>query len=431
MQALKELIRDIDKHMRAEWYAGRLPAECWPKSLSDRLAAAVAGQILESHTAAPVAVAVPDSLRAILIDVIAQGLSGTWHCNRVWEAWNVGTMSQEDFSPADESDTPTELADAVLAAFAATPTAVAVPDALIRVAKQALACMDGLQQHLGHAVCQVEADALRAALAATPAAAPVVLPEPDFHVRPASAVQPHRALMIWDNDATSEPAYFARTVRALLATATESAASEDIARARLIAKASAKFHDDTTHLGNLVYVNDLVWALGVLSAHPAPEPADALATATGLPALTEEALAEKIRSHGVAGGALAAALIPFIAQHAPPQAQADARDALTPAARDVLAERQRQISAEGYDPDHDDEHSDGSLSIAAACYALANVSGARPGALSPSYLAAWVGWGAGWFKPSDRRRNLEKACALLLADMERIDRAAIAAEKGK
>lgn len=112
--------------------------------------------------------------------------------------------------------------------------------------------------------------------------------------------------------------------------------------------------------------------------------------------------------------------------HAP---AADALDAaLTQAARDVLAERARQISAEGYDPGHDDEHGDGSLSIAAACYALANVPGARPGALSPSYLATWVGWGSGWFKPSTRRRNLEKACALLLAEMERIDRAAITAQ---
>ena len=42
--------------------------------------------------------------------------------------------------------------------------------------------------------------------------------------------------------------------------------------------------------------------------------------------LTEEALAEKIRSHGAYGG-LAAHLMPFIAQHAAPQAQADARDA--------------------------------------------------------------------------------------------------------
>lgn len=50
-----------------------------------------------------------------------------------------------------------------------------------------------------------------------------------------------------------------------------------------------------------------------------------VATATGLPALTEEALAEKIRSHGAYGG-LAAVLMPFIAQHAAPQAHADARD---------------------------------------------------------------------------------------------------------
>ena len=42
MEKTNQLLRDIDKHMRAEWYAGRLSAESWPKSLSDRLAAAVA-----------------------------------------------------------------------------------------------------------------------------------------------------------------------------------------------------------------------------------------------------------------------------------------------------------------------------------------------------------------------------------------------------
>lgn len=47
------------------------------------------------------------------------------------------------------------------------------------------------------------------------------------------------------------------------------AVPDDVERARLIAKAAAKFHDDRTHLGNLVYVNDLVWALGILTAHPA------------------------------------------------------------------------------------------------------------------------------------------------------------------
>ena len=58
--------------------------------------------------------------RDALIDAIAQGLHGTWHCTRVWEAWHVGTMSQDDFEPVDESETPTEIADAVLALLAAT-----------------------------------------------------------------------------------------------------------------------------------------------------------------------------------------------------------------------------------------------------------------------------------------------------------------------
>ena len=57
--------------------------------------------------------------RDALIDAIAQGLHGTWHCTRVWEAWHVGTMSQDDFEPVDESETPTEIADAVLAIHAA------------------------------------------------------------------------------------------------------------------------------------------------------------------------------------------------------------------------------------------------------------------------------------------------------------------------
>lgn len=57
--------------------------------------------------------------RDALIDAIAQGLHGTWHCTRVWEAWHVGTLSQDDFEPVDESETPTEIADAVLALLAA------------------------------------------------------------------------------------------------------------------------------------------------------------------------------------------------------------------------------------------------------------------------------------------------------------------------
>lgn len=36
----------------------------------------------------------------------------------------------------------------------------------------------------------------------------------------------------------------------------------------------------------------------------------------------------------------------------------------------IARERQRQVTEEGYTPDHDDEHINGELAIAAACYAV-------------------------------------------------------------
>ncbi len=97
---------------------------------------------------------------------------------------------------------------------------------------------------------------------------------------------------------------------------------------------------------------------------------------------------------------------------------------LTAAARDVLAERQRQIEVEGWTPEHDDEHTHASMAQAAACYALF-----AAGYSSETVLADWP-WDPQWWKPSDDpRRNLEKAGALTLAEIERLDRAALAASK--
>src|SRR5690606_39870520 len=53
-------------------------------------------------------------------------------------------------------------------------------------------------------------------------------------------------------------------------------------------------------------------------------------------------------------------------------------DTRTGAARDVLAERRRQIEAEGWTPEHDDEHSTQELAFAAACYATADEGDAPP-----------------------------------------------------
>lgn len=96
-----------------------------------------------------------------------------------------------------------------------------------------------------------------------------------------------------------------------------------------------------------------------------------------------------------------------------------AGDAQTAAARDVLAERQRQISVEGWTPEHDDRHTTGALATAAGCYAMFTL------AYPPGDPVSFWPWSPSWWKPSDEsRRNLVKAGALILAEIERLDRAA-------
>lgn len=42
-------------------------------------------------------------------DDLAYLLGDTYICTRVWEAWEVGTMTEEDFTPADTPDVRAEL----------------------------------------------------------------------------------------------------------------------------------------------------------------------------------------------------------------------------------------------------------------------------------------------------------------------------------
>ncbi|HBP4888671.1 TPA: hypothetical protein L5621_004462 [Pseudomonas aeruginosa] len=91
---------------------------------------------------------------------------------------------------------------------------------------------------------------------------------------------------------------------------------------------------------------------------------------------------------------------------------------------DVQAERRRQVEAEGWTPEHDDEHSHGQMARAAACYALAGSSAPNDGTAALLVSLAWP-WDEQWWKPSTARRDLVKACALALAEIERLDRAGI------
>lgn len=100
---------------------------------------------------------------------------------------------------------------------------------------------------------------------------------------------------------------------------------------------------------------------------------------------------------------------------------------VTAAVVDVRAERRRQITEKGWTVEHDDEHACGEIASLAAFYAMP--AGVR------DWLATDTGYGAtfgqailpaGWSAKvgDDRRRELVKAGALILAEIERLDRAA-------
>ncbi|WP_063750543.1 hypothetical protein [Paraburkholderia bannensis] len=91
---------------------------------------------------------------------------------------------------------------------------------------------------------------------------------------------------------------------------------------------------------------------------------------------------------------------------------------MSAAARDVLAERVRQAIEEGRTATHDDRNDLGQLASAAACYAITH-RWTRIDVPPPHWPCDWA---RAWWKPTTPRRDLVKAGALILAEIERIDR---------
>jgi hypothetical protein len=110
------------------------------------------------------------------------------------------------------------------------------------------------------------------------------------------------------------------------------------------------------------------------------------------------------------------------------------------AALDVLAERRRQVTVEGWTSQHDDQHNDSELAEAAVAYASHAASRGWSFADSPDEYrndrpfpperavfgygdVTWPKhWSWDWWKPTSPRRDLVKAAALILAEIERLDR---------
>lgn len=99
-------------------------------------------------------------------------------------------------------------------------------------------------------------------------------------------------------------------------------------------------------------------------------------------------------------------------------------------AAEIVAERERQKAVEGWTPEHDDAHKDGQLADAAGCYALYAAAEIRvPGMVGGHPAFEWPWERAAW-NPKGPRRDLIRAAALIVAEIERIDRAARAANGG-
>lgn len=105
---------------------------------------------------------------------------------------------------------------------------------------------------------------------------------------------------------------------------------------------------------------------------------------------------------------------------------------------EIARERERQMAVEGWTREHDDTHSRGEMAAAAASYAINHHAHLLPEFANPNHINACEGptlhttmvhanavwpWSNKWWKPKNSRRDLIRAAALLVAELERLDRA--------
>ena len=100
--------------------------------------------------------------------------------------------------------------------------------------------------------------------------------------------------------------------------------------------------------------------------------------------------------------------------------------------KEIAAERQRQIEVEGFTTEHDDSHDCREMAVAASCYATHYAErqwlvGGFPGGAwqyqEDEPEMEWP-WDEEWWKPKAPRRDLIRAAALIVAEIERLDRKA-------
>ena len=91
----------------------------------DAVAADYAPEILGELGITPPA---PEAQRDAVIAAVTEALGDAYDCQRVWDAWRVGTMGQDDFAlVAEDSDRVAEIADAAIEAMRPNTPPAAAP----------------------------------------------------------------------------------------------------------------------------------------------------------------------------------------------------------------------------------------------------------------------------------------------------------------
>ncbi|CAN1721962.1 protein of unknown function [Hyphomicrobium sp. 1Nfss2.1] len=105
---------------------------------------------------------------------------------------------------------------------------------------------------------------------------------------------------------------------------------------------------------------------------------------------------------------------------------------------EIRGERAEQIAGHGFDASHDDSHDNEELRMAAACYALGQTDVSLSATIGVPFAGKgfahvsasrqlWP-WDRECWKPTKRRHDLIKAAALIVAEIERLDRLAAESE---
>ena len=90
----------------------------------------------------------------------------------------------------------------------------------------------------------------------------------------------------------------------------------------------------------------------------------------------------------------------------------------------IKAERLRQISEGHSTACKDDDYTRGELAGAAACYTMfnTNIQNLTLRAARDKFIKDYWPWSEYWWKPTTSKRDLIKAGALIVAELERLER---------